>query len=177
MITPGIADNPTRNHLLRHVRWGDTVRVHFLAWLEDGTMIDSSIYGEPLIFTTGRNIVMQGLEELVIGMAVGESKTEKISTDHAFGPYQADLSCQVSTNWLQAQQVSPTIGVGLDIRKTDGTLVSMVITGVEGDRVTLDANHPLAGETLILQLDLLDILDPTGLDMSSKPKLERSRSK
>ncbi|MGH7181613.1 MAG: FKBP-type peptidyl-prolyl cis-trans isomerase [Nitrospiraceae bacterium] len=177
MSPPGIADNPTRNHLLRHVRWGDTVRVHFLAWLEDGTMIDSSIYGEPLIFTTGRNIALQGLEELVIGMTVGESRTEKISTDQAFGPYQADLSCQVSTRWLQAQQVSPTIGVGLDIRKTDGTLVRMVITGVEGDRVALDANHPLAGETLILQLDLLDILDSTGLDVSSKPKLGRSRTK
>lgn len=177
MSTPGIADNPTRNNLVRHVRWGDTVRVHFLAWLEDGTMIDSSIYGEPLIFTTGRNIVMQGLEELVIGMTVGESRTEKISADGSFGPYQSDLSCQVSTSWLQAQQVSPTVGLGLDIRKTDGTLVSMVITGIEGDRVTLDANHPLAGETLILQLDLLDILDPTGLDVASKPKLGRSRTK
>jgi len=169
MSTPGITDNPTHNDLIRHVRWGDTVRIDFLAWLEDGTMIDSSILGEPLTLTTGQNSVAQDLEKLLIGMTVGESKTEKISTDRTFGPYHADLSCQVSTNWLQAQQVSPAIGLGLDIRKADGTLVSMVITSIVGDRVTLDANHPLAGKTLILQLDLLDILDPTDFNASAKP--------
>lgn len=141
------------------VRWGDTVRIDFMAWLEDGSLIDSSIYRKPLIFTTGTHSVLRGLEILVIGMRVGESKTEKVTPESAFGPYRPELSCQVSRRWLLAQEVEPLIGLGLDVRKTDGTQADMIITNLDGDHVTLDANHRLAGKHLMVQLDLLDILN------------------
>jgi peptidylprolyl isomerase len=169
MSMPGISHEQTMDRLVRHVRWGDTVRVDYAAWLEDGTMIDSSMYGEPLIFTTAERTVMQGMEELVIGMTVGETRTEKISADRAFGPYRPELSCQVSSNWLRAQHVSPMIGLGLVVYKTDGTLMGMVITGLEGNQVTLDANHRLAGKTLMVQLDLLEILNQSGSGVRSAP--------
>jgi FKBP-type peptidyl-prolyl cis-trans isomerase 2 len=143
----------------RRVRWGDTVRVDFVAWLEDGSLIDSSIYTEPLVFTAGAHSVIQGVEQLVIGMTVGESKTERIPPEKSFGPYRPELSCQVSRSWLEAQDVLPALGLGLELRKKDDTLVSMIITGLEGDRVTLDANHRLAGKIFVLQLDLLDIIE------------------
>ena len=94
----------------RRVRWGDTVRVAFMAWLEDGTLIDSSICSEPPTFTAGAHAVMQGIERLVIGMSVGESKTEKISPDSAFGPYRRELSCRVTRSWFQAQRIEPLYG-------------------------------------------------------------------
>jgi len=61
------------------------------------------------------------------------------------------------------------IGLGVEVRKTDGTLVNMHITGLDGDRVTLDANHRLAGKNLMVQLDLLEILDQGGLDLRATP--------
>lgn len=143
----------------RPVQWGDMVRVDLMAWLEDGTLIYSSIYSEPLIFTAGNHPMIQGLGTLVVGMCVGESVTEMISPDSAFGPYRPELSCQVSSDWLLAQDVEPLVGLGLEIRKTDGTLVHMTIAGLDGDRVTLDANHRLAGKNVIVQVDLLDVLD------------------
>jgi peptidylprolyl isomerase len=169
MNTAGLPDGPRSDRQTRRVQWGDTVRVDFLAWLEDGTLIDSSIYSEPLIFTTGTRSVMQGVEQLVIGMSVGESKTEKISPDSAFGPYRPELSCQVSRSWLQAQDVVPVVGLGLEVRKTDGTLVRMIITGLDGDRVTLDANHRFAGKHFMVQLDLLEILDQAGPGVRATP--------
>jgi peptidylprolyl isomerase len=145
------------------------VRVDFMAWLEDGTLIDSSIYNEPITFTAGIHSVMQGLEQLVIGMSVGEAKTERITSDSAFGPYRQELSCRVSRSWLEAQHVVPTVGLGLEVRTTDGTLVQMVITGLDGDEATLDANHRLAGMNLMVQLDLLEILDQAESGLQATP--------
>jgi peptidylprolyl isomerase len=169
MNTASLPDGPQNDRQTRQVQWGDTVRVDFLTWLDDGTVIDSSIYSEPLIFTTGTGSVMQGIENLVIGMSVGDSKSERIPPDSAFGPYRQELSCQVSRSWLQVQDVTPVVGLGLEVRKTDGTLVPMIITGLDGDRVTLDANHQFAGKNFVVQLDLLEILDQSGSGMRTTP--------
>jgi peptidylprolyl isomerase len=165
----GVHDTAHGEGQTPRVQWGDRVRVDFMAWLEDGTLIDSSIYCEPVIFTAGAQSVMRGLEVLVIGMRVGESKTEKIPSDSIYGPYRPELVCEVSRSWLRAQRVEPLIGLGLEVRTTDGTLVSMHITGLDGDRVTLDANHRLAGKNLMVQLDLLEIVDQGGLDLRATP--------
>jgi len=170
-------DISVRDPQIRRVRWGDTVRVAFMAWLEDGTLIDSSICSEPPAFTTGTHAVMQGIERLVIGMSVGESKTEKIPPDSAFGLYRPELSCRVSRSWFQAQKIEPQVGLGLEVRKTDGTLVPMIITRLDGDQVTLDANHRLAGKDLLVQLDLLEILDQAGSSVHATPILETWRKR
>lgn len=169
MDTVSRPDAPQGDRQIRRVRWGDTVRIGFMAGLEDGTLVDSSIYSEPLIFTTGSQSIMEGIEMLVIGMSVGESKTEKITPDSAFGPYCPELSCEVSLSWLRAQGVVPLVGLGLEVRKTNGTLVHLLITGLDGDRVTLDANHRLAGKNLMVQLDLLDILGHAWSGLYSTP--------
>ena len=144
----------------RHVQWGDTVRTHVCAWLEDGTIVHRSPQDEPMTFTTGDHAVFSGMEELVIGMTVGESRSEKIPVERAFGPHRAELTGHVSTAWLQTNQVSPAIGLGLDVQTTDGTVVPMVITHIDGERVTLDANHRLAGRAVYVQVEIIEILEP-----------------
>ena len=164
-----LSDTPTHDRDTRRVRPGDTVRVNFEAWLEDGTVIGSSTYGPPFIFTVGQTSVMQGMQEMAIGMSVGESKTEKIPPDRAFGPYRAERSCQVSSSWLRAQHVTPALGLGLEVRTTDDTILQVIITGMNGDNVTVDANHRLAGRSLILQLDLLEIVESAGVGACITP--------
>ncbi|GKS56931.1 peptidyl-prolyl cis-trans isomerase [Nitrospira sp.] len=156
----------------RHVRWGDTIRAHYMAWQEDGTLIDTSLYGEPLVFTPGRHAVLEALESLTVGMTVGESKTEKVPPELAFGTYQPDLSCQVSREWLRAHDVTPDVGLELEIHQADGTAVSMVIAEVTGEQVTLDANHRLAGKTIILQVEVLDILETVEQHRPTPPQLD-----
>lgn len=156
----------------RHVRWGDTIRAHYMAWQEDGTLIDTSLYGDPLVFTPGRHAVLEGLESLAVGMTVGESKTEKIPPELAFGTYQPELSCQVSSEWLRAHDVTPDVGLELEIHQADGTAVSMVVADVTGEQVTLDANHRLAGRTIILQVEVLDILETVEERAPIPPQLD-----
>lgn len=159
MGTVSTSSSPGKFVHNRQVQWGDRVRVDFMAWLEDGTLFDSSISSEPLVFIAGTRSLIPGVTKLVVGMTVGESRTERIAPDMAFGPYHPELSCRVTRSWLQAQGVVPIVGLGLEIRREDHTLVRMVVTELDGDRVTLDANHWLAGKSIMVQLDLLEILD------------------
>jgi peptidylprolyl isomerase len=128
-----------------------------MAWLEDGTLLDSTLFGEPLVFSPGRRSVMRGMEQLVIGMSVGESKTERIPPELAFGNYRPELSIPVSRRWLERYDILPAVGMALDILKKNRTLVRMVVTGLNHKHVTLDANHRLAGQSIVIQLDLLAI--------------------
>lgn len=144
---------------MRRVQRGDRVQVVYTGWLGDETVFDSSIYSSLLLFTAGEGTVMPGLDQLVIGMSPGESKTEKIPSELAFGPYRHELSRRVAKAWVQAQDVKPKVDLGLEIRGTNGELVRMMITEVTDDRVTLNANHRLAGTDLVLQVELLAILD------------------
>lgn len=144
---------------MRRVQRGDRVQVVYIGWLGDETVVDSSIYSGLLAFTAGEGTVMPGLDQLVIGMSPGESKTETIPSELAFGPYRHELSRRVAKAWVQAQDVKPKVSLGLEIRGTNGELVRMMLTEVTDDRVTLDANHRLAGKDLVLQVELLAILD------------------
>jgi len=167
---------PVHDPQVRRVRQGETVRVDFMAWLEDGTLIDSSIYNAPPTFPAWTQSLKRIIERLAIGMSVGESKTEMIAPDSAFGPYHPELSCQVNRSWFHDQKIEPQVGLGLEVRKTDGTLIPMIVTGLTHDHVTLDANHPLAGKDLLVQLDLLEILDRagSGVHATPSPKMQRT---
>ncbi len=166
MSLTSTSSSPEKQVQNRRVQLGDQVRVDFMAWLEDGTLFDSSVASEPLVFIAGTGAVIPGVTRLVIGMTVGESRTERISPEMAFGPYNPELSCRVTRSWLQAQDVVPMVGLGLEIRKKDHALVRMIITDLDGDRVTLDANHWLAGKSIMVQLDLLEIFERSGPALS-----------
>lgn len=128
-----------------------------MAWREDGTLFDSTLFGEPLVFSPGRHSVMRGVEQLVIGMSVGESKTERIPPELAFGSYRPELSIPMRRRWLERHDILPAIGMALEILKNDRTLARMVVTELNRQHVTLDANHPFAGQSIVIQLDLLAI--------------------
>ena len=146
---------------LRRVEWGDLVRVDFMAWLEDGSLFDSSLYNEPLEFIAGEQSVMPGMNHLVIGMTVGESRTKLLPPDLAFGLYRSDLCYRVKRRWLKSQHIVPVVGLEVAILTKDRTVMHMIVTELDREQVTLDANHKLAGKNIMVQLDLLEIKAPT----------------
>lgn len=150
---------------LRRVEWGNLVRVDFMAWLADGSLFDSSIYDEPLEFIAGEQSVIPGINHLVIGMSIGESRTQLLPPDLAFGPYHSELCYRVKRSWLKAQHIMPVVGLEVAILKNDRTVTHMIITELDGEQVTLDANHRLAGKSIMVQLDLLEILAPADREL------------
>lgn len=135
---------------------GDTVKVHYTGKLEDGTVFDSSKEGEPLELTIGAGNVIEGFEKGVIGMERGDSKTVTVPPEGAYGSVNEELVATVKKENFP-ENITPAIGEQLQLKQQDGNIVNVTITEVRGDTVTLDANHPLSGKTLIFDIELVEI--------------------
>lgn len=140
---------------------GDTVSVHYTGSLSDGTVFDSSSENQPLMFTIGEGQVIFGFEEAVIGMAKGETKTTTLAAEDAFGSYKEELLVEVGRD-IFPDHLIPEVGKPLTLRGSDGNTAEVIVADVGESSVTLDANHPLAGEDVVLDIELIEILDPLG---------------
>ncbi|NOZ26033.1 MAG: peptidylprolyl isomerase [Nitrospirae bacterium] len=136
---------------------GDTVRVHYSGFLDDGTVFDSSLDREPFEFTLGQGMVIPGFEDAVVGMDVGETKTVNIPSEKAYGPYRDELLVSVERSQVPPN-IEPDLGMELQIRTPEGTVTNVTITEMDEDSITLDANHPLAGKDLIFEIKLVEIV-------------------
>jgi peptidylprolyl isomerase len=134
---------------------GDTARVHYTGRLEDGQVFDTSEGGEPLEFEVGSGEVIKGFDEGVRGMYVGEKKTIEIEADDAYGPRSEALVQAVPRVELNLE-TEPQVGMNLVLQLPDGNQIPVAITDVTQDSVTLDANHPLAGQKLIFDIELVE---------------------
>jgi peptidylprolyl isomerase len=135
---------------------GDTVTVHYTGKLEDGTVFDSSVDRDPLQFTLGEGMLIPGFEQAVFGMSPGESKTAKVSADEAYGPHREEMVVEIGRQEFPPH-FQPEVGQQLQIPQADGRVARLIVTDVSEQKVTLDANHPLAGRDLTFDIQLLEI--------------------
>jgi len=135
---------------------GDTVKVHYTGTLSDNTEFDSSQGGEPLSFTIGQNMVIPGFENGVVGMKVGESKKVMIPADQAYGPYNNELVAAVPRSQVPPE-LDVSVGMVLQVRSTEGGLARAIVRDVSENEITLDLNHPLAGQDLTFEIELVEI--------------------
>ena len=131
---------------------GDKVRVHYTGRLNDGQVFDSSEGGEPLEFEVGAGQVIPGFDEGVRGMEVGDKKTIEIPSDEAYGPRVDALTQSVAREGMN-MDVEPQVGMNLLMQLPDGNQIPVAITEVTETHVTLDANHPLAGQDLTFDVE------------------------
>lgn len=141
---------------MQQVKNGDTVKVHYHGKLTDGTTFDSSEGREPLEFEVGSGSVIPGFDTGVTGMQVGEKKTINIPVDEAYGQKQEDLYMEFPRDKLPAE-VTPEVGMQLNMSNGSGQNFPVIIDEVNDDIIILDANHPLAGEDLTFDLELVEI--------------------
>jgi FKBP-type peptidyl-prolyl cis-trans isomerase 2 len=135
---------------------GDTVKVHYTGKFDDGTVFDSSLDREPLVFQIGEGSVIPAFEQAVEGMNPGEAKNETIPADQAYGPHLEEMMTEVDRK-LFPPDAKLEVGQMLQIPREDGKTLNVTIIKVTEDKVTLDANHPLAGKDLIFNIELVEI--------------------
>ena len=135
---------------------GDTVKVHYTGRLENGEVFDSSRESEPFEFTLGRGEIIPGFEKGIIGMEVGDTRTITVLPGEAYGPRSKELVAKIRKVDLP-ERISPAIGLQLRLQMPDGKRIDLLITDMDEDTVTLDANHPLAGNTLVFNVELVEI--------------------
>ena len=135
---------------------GDNVKVHYTGKLHDGTVFDTSTGREPLEFTIGNGQLIRDFEQAVIGMNPGESKTVQISSENAYGPRRDDMLIVVDRSQFP-ENLEPKIDQQLQIRNENGQSTVARVVDISGTNVTLDANHPLAGQDLTFEIQLTEI--------------------
>lgn len=133
---------------------GSKVKVHYTGKLNDGTVFDSSQDREPLEFTVGEGKVIPGFEDAVRGMEQGESKNVTIGYDQAYGERRQDMILEVPRDKFP-DEIPPNVGQQLMLRHPEGQEFPAFIVDVKDDVITLDANHPLAGEDLNFEIQLV----------------------
>jgi peptidylprolyl isomerase len=136
---------------------GDTVRIHYKGTLDDGTEFDSSAGRDPLEFSLGEGQVIPGFDNAVDGMAVGESKTVTIPAEEAYGERHDQLVQEVPKNALP-DEIDPAVGMHLQSRSPEGQVMNLVVTDVADESITVDGNHPLAGQSLTFDIELVEIV-------------------
>jgi len=137
------------------IKQGNTVKVHYTGRLEDNSVFDSSNGREPIEFEVGTQQVIEGFETAVIGLTKGEKTTVTIPSDKAYGESRNELIQQIPRS-----QVPQDVTVGSQLQGVDpqGQPFTVTVTDVNENFVTIDANHPLAGKTLIFDLEVVDFV-------------------
>ena len=135
---------------------GDTVSVHYTGRFVDGKVFDSSKDGDPLQFKIGGGQVIAGFDECVRSMHIGDGKTVEIEPADAYGLRIEQLVQTISRAGINLDR-EPEVGMQLAMQLPDGNEIPVLITHVTPDSLTLDANHPLAGQKLIFDIELVGI--------------------
>lgn len=141
---------------MAQAKTGNHVRVNFTGRLDDGTIFATSVNDEPIEFTMGDNEVLPAIEEAVEGMEPGEAKTVRIPAEEAFGVRREDLVQEIPRASLP-EDMDVEIGQQLWVDEMDEEPVTVSVVDVSDGSITIDANHPLAGEDLIFDLEVLDV--------------------
>ena len=137
-------------------REGSTVRVHYTGTLDDGTVFDTSRDDEPFEFILGEGIAIMGFEHAILGMFKGEKKFVSISPEDAYGYYDLDLRVVVQRSKLPAD-IDYQEGMMLQIDTPEGNSAQATVVDISDEAITLDGNHPLSGESLNFEIELIGL--------------------
>ena len=145
---------------MQRVKEGDIVVVSYVGRLEDGTVFDSTEDRNPLEFTMGEGELIAGLEQGILGMTPGESKTIVIPMELGYGPHLKERVCELDKRRI-SQGFQPEVGQQLQLYRADGLPVMGTVIGESETSFAMDYNHPLAGKTLIFETRVLEIVPET----------------
>lgn len=141
---------------MRKVQDNDTLTVHYTGSHTNGEVFDSSVGGEPLEFTLGKGMLIPGFEKAVIDMQVGDKKKVEISAKEGYGE-KSDEFIEVLNKEVLPAEITPEIGMNLMSETPEGQQIPLLITEVTEETFTVDANHPLSGQDLVFEIEVLSI--------------------
>jgi FKBP-type peptidyl-prolyl cis-trans isomerase 2 len=151
------ANNQIKNKNMKQVKEGDVVKVHYTGKLINGEQFDSSVGREPLEFTVGAGQMIKGFDDAMPGMSLGEKKTISIAPENAYGPRSEEAIIEFPKENVPAEMVLEP-GMPLTLSNQAGQPVPVIVVEVKEEVIVLDANHFLAGQELVFDIELVEIL-------------------
>jgi len=146
-----------KNTNMKQVKEGDVVKVHYTGKLVNGEQFDSSVGREPLEFTVGAGQMIKGFDDAMPGMNPGEKKTINIAPEDAYGARSEEAIIEFPKENVPADMVLEP-GMPLTLSNQAGQPVPVIVVEVKEEVIVLDANHFLAGQELIFDIELVEIL-------------------
>ena len=141
---------------MTEIKQGDTVRIHYTGTLLDGKVFDSSEGRDPLEFAVGSGQIIPGLDAALPGMEIGEKKRVEIDCVDAYGPINPGMRQQIPREGIP-DDIPLEPGTQLQMQTPDGQALPVTVVEVDEATVTLDANHPLAGQDLVFDIEIVSI--------------------
>lgn len=139
------------------VETGSKIKVHYTGTFDDGEVFDSSRQAEqPFEFEVGAGQVIPGFENAVVGMKAGETKQVRFTEEEAYGPYNQEMIFDADPSQFE-DGLSPEVGQQFQTQMQDGTPLLLTVKAVSDDKITLDANHPMAGKALNFDLEVIEV--------------------
>ena len=139
---------------MTEVRNGDVVRIHYTAKTTDGAEFDSSGQ-DPLELQVGAGQVIAGLDRQIDGMTVGEMNTVTVPAEEGYGLRD---EAKLQTVPRSAVPDRTKVGAKLQASTRDGRKIPLTVVGLDDEKVTVDANHPLAGRDLVFDVEVVEIV-------------------
>jgi len=141
---------------LSTIKKGSIVTLHYVAKLEDGQVLESTSGRDPIKFKVGSGEVLKGLDESVIGLKKGDKVEITIPPEKGFGPWRDDLLKKIPRSALKGDS-EPKVGMIVELKSELGGSIPAIITEVTEKTITIDLNHPLAGQTLKFEVEIIDV--------------------
>jgi peptidylprolyl isomerase len=141
---------------MTEVRNGDVVRIHYTAKTADGAEFDSSGQ-DPLELQVGAGQVIAGLDRRIDGMTVGETNTVTVPAEEGYGP-RDETKVRAVPRSAVPDPDRTEIGTRLQASTRDGRKIPLTVVGLDDEKVTVDANHPLAGHDLVFDVEVVEIV-------------------
>ena len=139
---------------------GCVVAMDYTLKTEDGSLIDTSEGDEPMWYLHGSGQIVPGLESALTGRAVGDKLEAVVKPEDGYGPRHDDRVLTVPRSKLP-DSPEPEVGMQLEAQGRRGEQVVLWVTDINGDEVTLDGNHPLAGQTLHFEVEVKEVREAT----------------
>jgi peptidylprolyl isomerase len=143
---------------MQNAKHGDTVRVHFTGSYENGTPFATTVGEDPLELTIGDGKLIACFEESIIGMEEGERRTVHVEPANALGERRPELISTLPRHTVPEQYEDLKVGSSVQIKDDNGNDIKATVTELSDQNVTIDANHPLAGETLTFDIELIEFV-------------------
>ncbi len=135
---------------------GSTVKIHYTAKYEDGTVFDTSRERDPLEFTIGEGKTIEGFEESAVGMAPGDTKEITLEPNKAFGVRDESMVQAIERSQIP-DDIELAVGMPLQVQSPEGETYMVSVVALDDESVTLDGNHPLAGMTLDFEIEMVEV--------------------
>jgi FKBP-type peptidyl-prolyl cis-trans isomerase 2 len=142
---------------MAQVKEGDVVKVHYTGKLTNGEQFDSSVGREPLEFTVGAGQMIKGFDAAMPGMIVGEKKTINIAPEDGYGEKSEEAIIEFPKENVPADMILEP-GMPITLSNQEGQPVPVIVIEVKEDIIILDANHFLAGQELVFDIELVEIV-------------------